>query len=261
VHTCWLGSAWTTGLSRMDYVIHSNRTTPPGTEKLVTEKLFRLPRSFFVFSGREDAPVPNSLPALTNGYVTFGYTGRLERLNKRVFASWHNLLSRMDTARLIVDYTLLDVPENKADLADELAACGIDMTRVTLTRSKPVWEALAKIDLLLDSFPHSGGTMLFDSLWAGVAFVTRADRPPTGRLGADSLAVLGLDDLIATSDEEYVAKAVALARDLPRLAQLRSNLRGMVRASELCDGAGFARAMENAYETMLREQASRQSVR
>lgn len=47
--------------------------------------------------------------------------------------------------------------------------------------------------------------------------------------------------------DQYVRKAKELAADLPALAALRQGLRERVLASELCDGAGLARAVENAY--------------
>jgi predicted O-linked N-acetylglucosamine transferase (SPINDLY family) len=50
----------------------------------------------------------------------------------------------------------------------------------------------------------------------------------------------------------YVKIAVELAGDLPRLAQLRSTLRGRMEASPLMDAPGFAREIEAAYREMWR---------
>ena len=46
-------------------------------------------------------------------------------------------------------------------------------------------------------------------------------------------------------------KRAALAKDLPRLAQRRRNLRGQMQASALMDEAGFARDVEDAYAQMF----------
>ena len=51
---------------------------------------------------------------------------------------------------------------------------------------------------------------------------------------------------VATSKEEYIAKAIALACDLPRLAALRAGLREQVLASPLFDAPRFARNFEDA---------------
>jgi protein O-GlcNAc transferase len=48
----------------------------------------------------------------------------------------------------------------------------------------------------------------------------------------------------------YVNIAEGLARDLPRLAELRTTLRARMRASPLTDAAGFVRGVERAYREM-----------
>jgi predicted O-linked N-acetylglucosamine transferase (SPINDLY family) len=86
----------------------------------------------------------------------------------------------------------------------------------------------------------------------GVPVVTlRGDRW-VGRMSAGMLATIGLGDLVAGDEDAYVATAVALAGDLPRLASLHAELRGMVMASPFCDGPGFARALDAAYRGMWR---------
>lgn len=64
--------------------------------------------------------------------------------------------------------------------------------------------------------------------------------------------VVGLEDLIATEEEEYIAKAARLANDLNRLAQLRGGMRDRLRGSRLIDPKGFTRTLEDAYRQMWR---------
>jgi predicted O-linked N-acetylglucosamine transferase (SPINDLY family) len=86
----------------------------------------------------------------------------------------------------------------------------------------------------------------------GIPLVTLVgDRPP-GRFGATFLRTLGLDDLIATTPEQYVANAAALAADPARLAALRADLPTRVKTSPLGDGATFTRDLEAAYRQMWR---------
>ena len=56
----------------------------------------------------------------------------------------------------------------------------------------------------------------------------------------------GLPDWVAADEADYVAKAVAYASDLERLAALRSVLREQVLASPLFDAPRFARNFEDA---------------
>ena len=92
---------------------------------------------------------------------------------------------------------------------------------------------------------------LFESLYLGVPYITLADRPSVGRLGSSLLHGAGHPEWIAQTEDEYVAKAVELASDLPRLARLRAGLRAELEASPLMDEAGFARKTEAAYRGMF----------
>ena len=56
----------------------------------------------------------------------------------------------------------------------------------------------------------------------------------------------GLPDWVAADEDDYVAKAVAFASDLQRLARLRAGLRQQVLASPLFDAPRFARNFEDA---------------
>lgn len=91
----------------------------------------------------------------------------------------------------------------------------------------------------------------------GVPVVTLAGNRFLGRMGASFLTQVGLTDLIATDADSYVAKAAALAADSARLVDLRGSLRATVMASKLCDRAGFARAVEDAFRSMWREWCAR----
>jgi predicted O-linked N-acetylglucosamine transferase (SPINDLY family) len=89
-----------------------------------------------------------------------------------------------------------------------------------------------------------------DALWMGVPVVTLAGRTAVGRGGVTILSNLGLLELIARTPEQYVAIAVGLARDLDRLASLRSGLRARMQASPLMDGKQYAADVEAAWRRM-----------
>ena len=90
-----------------------------------------------------------------------------------------------------------------------------------------------------------------EALWMGVPVITLAGQRYAGRISASKLAAVGLDDLIATSRDEYFKKALLLANDPGYRASLRASLREQVSRSELCDGPGLARELESAYKKMV----------
>jgi len=90
----------------------------------------------------------------------------------------------------------------------------------------------------------------------GVPTLTLAGDSLLARQGASLLTAAGLEEWVATSKEEYIAKAITLASDLPRLAALRAGLRRQVLASPLFDAPRFARHFEDAlWEMWQRYQA------
>ena len=96
----------------------------------------------------------------------------------------------------------------------------------------------------------------------GVPVVTLGGPTVAGRAGLCQLLNLGLPELIATSPAHYVRIVAELARDVPRLSDLRATLRERMRASPLMDAPRFARNIEAAYREMWRRwcaTATRQS--
>jgi protein O-GlcNAc transferase len=84
----------------------------------------------------------------------------------------------------------------------------------------------------------------------GVPLVTLNGRTVVSRGGASVLNVVGLAELVAGSEDEYVAIAARLASDLDRLEALRGMLRGRVSSSSLTDALRFTRDLEAAYRQM-----------
>jgi predicted O-linked N-acetylglucosamine transferase (SPINDLY family) len=107
-----------------------------------------------------------------------------------------------------------------------------------------------RIDIALDPFPYNGGTTTCDALWMGTPVLTLPGRIPVARAGLGLLSTVGLRELVASSETDYIRIAVELAGNLPRLAEMRATLRLRMQASPLMDAARFARNVEAAYRSM-----------
>jgi predicted O-linked N-acetylglucosamine transferase (SPINDLY family) len=113
---------------------------------------------------------------------------------------------------------------------------------------------LALSDLALDCFPYGSHTTASDALWAGVPLVALTGTTFASRVSASVLIAAGLPDLITTSLDDYLDLALRLAQDRGAIAQLRSRVQDLVRASALFDTAGFARALERAFAQIAERQ-------
>jgi predicted O-linked N-acetylglucosamine transferase (SPINDLY family) len=254
VQASWLGYLNTTGLTRIQYRLSDARADPPGaSDRLHTEQLVRLPHSLWCY---RPAHRPNHAvqpPCLRNGFVTFGSFNSRSKLSGSVRRLWAQLLSRLPGSRL----SLLDVPEGRArtNLVREFAAAGVAAERLDFLPRLGFVEYLRQfdaVDMALDTVPYGGGTTTFDALWMGVPVLTLTGERSVSRSAASILAALGLEDWIASSEEDYLRKALARATDVSGLAALRGSLRRRLQASPLMDEARFARDVEAAYREMWR---------
>lgn len=248
IQATWLGAAWTTGLKAVDYVLFDRYIAPP--ETLARENIVRLAHCFVPFQPLDVTDEPKPPPCVRNGYITFAYSGRTERLNHHTFRVWGEILRRMPTARLTLDFRQFSIPENRQHFLSLLRAQGVDTDRVSMRNSKNIFQGLHDFDVLLDCFPHSGGTMLLDALWMGVPALTLAGRPPLGRIGTTFMHNIGLPQWVAHDEQEYIDKACSFASDVAGLTQLRAGMRQRLLTSRLMDGKGFVRGVETAYRVM-----------
>lgn len=260
IQVTWLGSAWTTGLPQMDYVLFDPYMAP--AEAVASEQIIRLPRTWAAFRPGEKARQEKVAvaPIVSNGYITFGYSGRTERLNYRVFKVWSRILNRLPHARLILDYQAFSDRKIQDHYKVFLQEHGVDTTRVIMRNSENIFKGLGDIDILLDSFPHSGGTMLFDAVWMGVSVITLASDRPVGRIGTSLMTNLGLAEWVAQDEQEYEDKAVSFAQDISSLINLRAGMRERMQSSPVMDGAAFAGDVEHAFKGMWQKWVNDQTI-
>lgn len=250
VSLTWMGYAYTTGLSAIDYIVLDDAMAPAGCEALFSEKIWRLPTACAYRPGLAMGEV-SELPALANGGVTFGTLSRAIRINHRTIRTWAAILRRLPNARLVVNSgSYRDAAMGDA-LAAQFEALGVSRHRLSIGFNSPPWDVLRGIDIGLDCFPHNSGVTLVEFIHMGVPYVSLADRPSVGRLGSSILKSIGHPEWICATEDEYVDKAVALAGDLPALANIRKNLRQDMRDSIVMDEVGFAREFETALGKMF----------
>ena len=256
VQVTWLGFPGTTGLHTIDYRLTDVHADPIGTtEQFYSEKLIRLPEIFACFRPDEAAPPVGPLPALARGHITFGSFHSLAKVNAEVLNAWARILSETPGSHLLM---VVPDPESAAcrrRFHDYFAPRGIAPERLEFQGRlalEKYLESHNQVDIMLDTHPFSGHTISCHALWMGVPIITLAGHLHHSRMVTSVLRNVGLSELIAQTPDEYVQATVALAKDLPRLANLRSTLRDHMKQSPLVDAPRFARNIEAAYREMWR---------
>jgi protein O-GlcNAc transferase len=251
VQACWLAYPGTTGLSAIDYRLTDRYLDPPGAPEPYSEQSLHID-SFWCYAPPDTEPEPNQLPALTRGFPTFGSLHSFKKVSPQALELWALLLRAMPAARFVV---VAPPGESSARVLRAFEVAGVAPSRVELLRHAPRSSYLAEfhaIDCCVDTWPYGGATSSLDAFWMGVPVVTLLGNTVAGRAGACIAQHLGLPELVAESPDDFVARASALAQDLPRLAELRAGLRARLCGSALMNGPKNARSVEAAFLAISR---------
>jgi predicted O-linked N-acetylglucosamine transferase (SPINDLY family) len=256
VQASWLGYFATTGVEAIDYLLADSTSIPDTMRSQFTERVCYLPDTRLCFTvPHYDIPV-STLPALKNGFITFGCFQNLTKLSEQTLKLWGIIFSEIPNARLHLQTSQLDAASLRHFTLQRLNRHGIVPERVILhpaVSRESYLAAHAGIDLILDTQPYTGGTTTCEALWMGVPTISLAGNNMISRQGASLLHAAGLNGFIASSEVEYITTAITIANDIQRLAALRYGLRDYVQVSPLFDTQRFARNLEKAFWKMWNE--------
>jgi predicted O-linked N-acetylglucosamine transferase (SPINDLY family) len=258
VQMTFAGYPGSTGLTAIDYRLSDPYLDPPGADASVySEQTLRLPHSFWCYDPGDCRDIAvNPLPARDSGIITFGCLNNFCKINNAVLDLWAKVMQQVEGSRLLL---LAKHGHHWQRTIDHLSQHHVDPQRIEFLSFAPRREYLQqyhRVDISLDTFPYNGHTTSLDSLWMGVPVVTLVGQTAVGRAGWCQLSNLGLTELAGHSFEQFVQIAVDLAKDLPRLEQLRSMLRTQKEHSPLMDAATFAGSIETAYCQMWQQWCS-----
>ncbi len=254
VQVSGVGYMNSTGMNAFDYFLSDVYCAGDASamNEYFTEKIIVLPQTHICYEPDGQPAIADKPPCRRTGYVTFGSFNNFAKVTDSILCAWKKILDAVPKSRLLLKTTIFNTDDGKAYIGKQLKNFGIDTARVEMrgftANHMPEYN---DVDIALDSFPYTGGVTTCDALYMGVPVVSLyGDRHGT-RFGYSILTNVGLDALIAADLDEYVARAVALADDWELLDILRKNLRGMMIRSPLMDSASYARAVEQAFATIL----------
>jgi predicted O-linked N-acetylglucosamine transferase (SPINDLY family) len=236
----------TIGYDAVDGVIADAEVVPPGADVDFHERVWRLPRCYYVNDNRRGVPRAsprrdNGLPedALVLACLNQGY-----KLRRPFFSVWMEALRAQADAVL---WLLAGHPRAQANLRAEAAKSGVDPARLIFARAAPQDAHVARVacaDLALDTLPYGAHTTGVDALWAGVPMLTCRGDTFAGRVGASLLLAAGLPELVANTLDDYRARLLSLSADRAALHGYRAYLEGSRDSNPLFDTKAFARDWE-----------------
>ena len=252
IQIAYLGYSNTTGLTCLDYRLSDHQADPaPQSDAFSSEKLIRLPNSYYCYTPYPQTPDVNPLPALKKGYITFGAFNHKSKLNQYTLYLWAQILHTFPTAKLLVKNRSLVDETTKYQLILKFDELGIPESRLILMdHAKSVFEHLSiyhEVDIALDTFPYNGATTTCEALWMGIPVVSLVGEKHVSRMGLSILTAVGLTQCLAFTEQEFIQRCVYLTQNLEELSTLRQNLRGQMQNSPLMQAATFTQQLENIY--------------
>jgi len=264
VQVSWLGYFATTGLSCMDAVLLDEWHAPDGAEDQFVEPIIKMSSGRLCYQPVPCAPAKVAPPPfLKTGHVTFGCFNNTAKYNAEVFDVWARILTEIPDACLVLKWRTFVDDSFCQTIRDCFVQRGIGTERIELRSASfhvDVLQEYADIDIALDPFPFTGGLTSCEALWMGVPVVTWPQSRVVSRQTFAFLSAIGLNELVAENSDDYVSIAIALAKDINRLAGLRSGLRKRMQASQLMDVSGFTQQFEQCLVDLFQNIATKEKL-
>jgi predicted O-linked N-acetylglucosamine transferase (SPINDLY family) len=248
IQIAYLGCQAMTGIVQVDYRFTDAVLDPPDQPLLACEELLYLAKGFLCYQPSEDTPDLEAPPSQKQGYITFGCINPLEKISDVTIAIWSQILLSMPNSKLL----LMDLALQEVEVCEQFYARfeqhGIGRERLVLISQKSGrFSIYAEVDIALDTFPSNGMLSSCDALWMSVPVITLTGNQQSSRFGASILNAAELGDLIASSPELYIQKAIELAENVELLTALREHLRERLLKSALLRGKDLTQEIEIHY--------------
>ena len=253
VQLTWLGFPGSVIDIDLDYVIGDRFVLPETSKPFYQEKFCRLPESY-----QPNDPTARVLPeagkraewGLPDDRFVFASFNGSAKISRETVDLWARILRQVPDSVL---WVMCKTAEMEANLRKRLGELGVDPARMIATTGVPYEEHIERVqiaDLALDTFPCNGHTTTSDMLWAGLPVLSKRGQHFASRVSESLLNAMELPELVSISDEDFVERGVALAKDAQRLAALRSRLIEQRFSAPLFDAERFCRHLETAFRMM-----------
>lgn len=254
VQMIYIGYPGTYGLPEVDYIICNHQLVGTDHESAFVEKAIELPGIYATVTSPDTVTRAAQLPLISNGFITFGSLVNPYKINRSTISLWARVLIALPDSRLYLNHPLYASAVTCRSIEDSFVAEGVDTARLTITDERPPENGphfllYDKIDIVLDATPMTGGAGTSDALTVGIPVISRIGSVFHERLSA---ALIGAnvphpEDYVAATDDEFVAKAVALAGQPQKIASLRQEIRHQVRYGPNSESEQFTRELEDLY--------------
>ncbi|MBR3623423.1 MAG: glycosyl transferase family 41, partial [Selenomonadaceae bacterium] len=212
-------------LSFVNYILSDDILTDTNTN----DKLLNLPYAL-CFSPDAEILSTTKTPHNVSSPIKFGVFNNFMKITDEMLLLWKAILDALPGATLLLQDTAPYTARTKF-MKERLENWGLASKTTVLSASPDYLQSISETDIILDTFPYTGGNMTATALSIGVPVVALKGNRYGARFSASILAAAGCEDFVATNKDEYVKTAVNLAKDEGYLKSLHLTLKDKVKKS------------------------------
>ena len=254
IQISWLGYCNSLGLKNIDYIITDQNLILENEKKQYLETVIYMPDIW------NSLAVPENLPKIKNENTDFVY-GSFNNFNKisnSTIRVWSKILNSSKSKLVLKTSGTDDFEFSKKILFDKFSKHNVNLHQIDILQKVENFydhlELYNKIDLALDTFPYPGVTTTFEAVLMGVPVLTMKGFNFNSRCGESINTNLKLNELIASTEDDYIKKAIKFSNDKNLLNNINGNfLRDISLRSPLFDTTKFTNNIENKLEEIYIE--------
>ncbi|ANI98738.1 hypothetical protein A8O14_00655 [Polynucleobacter wuianus] len=256
----YLGYAATMGCNFFDYIIADKNAIPEDKQAQFSEVVAYMPDCFFPATfdvlGEDSDDIPSRVSqGLPADGVVFACFNNIFKISPAIFTIWMKLLKAVPDSVLWISSAR---PETVQNFRTYAQVQGVAPERLIFADRVPSkadhLRRIRNVDLFLDTPNYNAHTTAAEFLSVGVPVLTLSGNTFAGRVAESQLLTLGVPELIAKSEEEYLNKALDFATDQTRLNQIKEKLQILRMSSPLFNIAAYVKNLEILYLQMQNRQ-------
>ena len=210
IQISWMGYPYTTGLQAIDYVIYDEFYVDKDAEKFFSEKVLKVKNHFNFDPLPENLILKPNINKIKNEKI-FASLNHSRKLNKEVLSVWSKILLQNKNTKIFIG----NLEELSLDwVSKELLNSGIDKDRLILSKTLKFENYINlhnDLDILLDTWPYSGGTTTAYAIQFGIPVVTLKGKTLAQNQCTGILKNINITNTIANDVEEYIKIASSFA--------------------------------------------------
>jgi len=250
VQMSWISGMMTPpAIETINYFFTDKWMLPPNAAEICPERLIQLPSAFTYFP-LANIEATEKLPSEKDGIINFGSFNNPCKISTTVLETWADCLKAVPNSRMHIKIYSKSTERNFRKVFERK---GIAKDRLVFVYQLPsVPDVLQyytqNIDIILDTWPCAGMLTSTEALWMGVPIITLVGDTFLHRQTWSVLNQLGLENLGAETEEEFVEKAKSLATDRKRLTAMRGGLRARFEGAPMRDARLISSAIVKGCE-------------